>query len=169
MASTAIVNELPVKSENVDYVRFIKGTANATTNKTDWDVKVLAAPSEAVIKDLQAKGYSIQATQTVIVTRAGSPEGFEQIVSDPEERTNVFNRGVAQKLQQKVTANLGDSDDEGKPTFTFSEAAYDPSEWLNEATSRRNLSPEEKAARDLAKSGLSQDVIKAMLAVLRNQ
>lgn len=167
MASTIATTDLSVKSRNVVYVRFAKGVANPTTNKTDWDVKILADPSEAVSADLESKGFIKQAEQTVIISVAGTPEGFEQLVSDPEERVNVFNRGVNQKYQQKLNALFSDTDDDGKPTHQYTEEAYDPSELLNEATSRRNLTPEDKAARDLKKSGLSQEMIAAMLEVLR--
>jgi hypothetical protein len=161
--ATPSVTDLSVKTENIVYTRFLKATLNEKTQKTDFEAKVLRSASEDDVKEMEGKGYKKQADQTVITYRAGNPEGFSQIIADSEESTNIYNRGLAQKESNKMNALFGETDEQGNPTFQFSEEAYDSREKMNEITSRRNLSPNDKAIKLLRASGLPQVVIDQMI------
>jgi hypothetical protein len=159
--------EQSIKSDNVVYRRFIKGTPNAKdSNKTDWEVKIVSAPTEKTNEEMAASGFTPQGEQTVVVQRAGTVDGFAQIIPDEDERVNIFNRGLSQKLSQKLTAKLTETNDDGSAGFPFAEEAYNPSELLNEETKRRNLTPSERAIKMLRMSGLSEAQITAMIAAM---
>lgn len=156
-----------IKSDNVVYRRYIKGTPNAKdANKTDWEVKIVSAPTAANDEAMSKDGFTVQGEQTVIVMRAGTVDGFAQIIADEDERVNIFNRGLSQKLSQKLTAELTATKDDGSPEFPFTEEAFNPTELLNAATTRRNLTPSERAIKMLRMSGLSEAQITAMIAAM---
>lgn len=166
-ATVSPVADQSVKSDTVVYRRYIKGTPNAKdANKTDWEVKIISAPTEANDKQMAESGFTPQGEQSVIVQRAGTADGFAQIVPDEEERVNIFNRGLSQKLSQKLTAALTETKDDGSPDFTFTEEAFNPTELINAATTRRNLTPSERAIKMLKMSGLSESQITAMIAAM---
>lgn len=168
-ATVATEQELPIKSDNVVYRRYVKGTQNAKdANKTDWEVKIISAPTQANDEQMTKDGYSVQGEQSVIVQRAGTVDGFAQIIPDEEERVNIFNRGLSQKLSQKLTAELTATKDDGTPEFQFTEEAFNPAQLLNALTTRRNLSPTERAMKMLRASGLSEAQITAMLAAMES-
>lgn len=168
VSTVPVVNESATSTRNVDYKRYVKGTPK-DDGTTKWDVTVLGDPSEKVEKDLLAEGYTLQATQTIAMPVLHKMSGYASLITDEQEQVNVAMRGINQKLQQAINSALKDTDENGNPKFEITESAYDPSEWLNEPTSRRNLTQNEKAARDLAKSGFKPEQIKAMLAILAQQ
>jgi hypothetical protein len=167
MATATVGADLSVKTENVTYARYIKATALENGTKS-YSVKVVRAPEASDDEQMTKDGYTKQAAQTITVYQAGTPDGFAQIVRDEEERVNVWNRGLAQKTQNKINAMLSESNDDGSPTFTFSEDAYDSIDKLNEVTNRRNLSQTDKAKKFLTSSGFTPEQIAAMLAALQS-
>lgn len=162
-------NTLPIKSENVVYGRFIKAEYNEKTQKTDYTPKVVRAYTEDDVKALEADGFKLQVSQTVTTHRAGSPEGFAQLVPDAEESVNIWNRGYAQKESNKLVALFGESKEDGTPEFQFTEEAYDERELLATATSRRNLSPLDKAVKAIRSSNLPDAVKESMVAHLMSE
>ncbi|HEY1644825.1 MAG TPA: hypothetical protein VGF75_00380 [Candidatus Saccharimonadales bacterium] len=172
MTTTAVTTDqsqaaVSVKADNVVYRRYVKGTPNAKdANKTDWEVKIVSAPTDKTDEEMDKLGFKRQAEQSVIVQRAGTVDGFAQIIPDEDERVNIFNRGLSQKLSQKLTAKLTETNDDGSPEFVFAEEVYNPSDLLNEETKRRNLSPSERAVKMLRMSGLSEAQISAMISAM---
>lgn len=169
MAATATQTDLSVKSENVIYERYTKVVMSAADPSKVSEVKtaLLSNPKPEEQKKLLDEGYVLEFTQTVRVDEAGTEEGMAQIVSDPEERVIIFNRGLQSKLNQKLNSLFKESNDDGSATFASTEEVYDPSDLLNAPTKRRNLSPFEKAIKGLEKSGLSQEAIAAAVAGLQ--
>jgi hypothetical protein len=156
---------LSVKTENVVYTRFVKASEAANGQKV-YQAKVIRNANADDQAQMEKEGYQFQAAQSVTIYSAGTPDGFEQIIKDEEERTNVFNRGLAQKTQNKLNSLLQETNEDGSPVFPFSEDAYDSLEKLNELTNRRNLSPTDKARKLLEASGLDQATIAAMLSAM---
>lgn len=175
MASTATVNDvqstqLAVISENVSYERWSKILTDDAdpTKVTKVEVAVVSNPSEADSKSLADKGFKRDFVQTVRVDKAGTFDGISQIVTDAEENVNIYNRGLAAKLNQKLNALFKDSDEKtGAPTFSATEDVYDPTELLNDPTQRRNLTPVQKAIKGLEKAGLSDAALQAAIAAIQ--
>jgi hypothetical protein len=170
MATVATVTpELSVKSENVIYQRWSKVIMKQDQPTVIDDVKVaiVSNPSEDETKKLTEDGYTLEFSQTVRVDKAGNDAGQRTIVTDEEERTNVFNRGLASKLNQKLNAKFKETKEDGTAEFQSTEDVFDPSELVNEATKRVILSPTEKAMKGLEKAGLAPDVLAAVIASLQ--
>lgn len=160
---------LSIKTENVVYGRFLKATYNEKTQKTDYEPKTVRAYTDADVKALEADGFKLQASQTVTTYRAGNPDGFAQIVPDAEESTNIWNRGLAQKESNKLVALFNETKEDGTPEHEFTEEAYDSRELMATVTSRRNLSPQDKAIKTIRNSGLPAAVIESMIAHLQSE
>ena len=160
--SNSAPSDLPIKTENVVYGRFVKAKTSES-GKTEYTAKTLRAPSKEDVEAMEKDGYKLQVSQTVTTYRAGNPDGFLQIISDPDEATNIFNRGLAQKESNKMVALFNESKEDGTPEFQFSEDAYDSRDEMNKVTSRRNLSPQDKAIKTLRATGLPEHVIKGMI------
>lgn len=166
MATNSTTPELAVITDNVDYYRFSKVTPNATSPDKIDEVKVvvLAEPKQETIDKMLADGFVHDFTQTVRVPRVGSVDGISELIPDEEERVAIFNRGVSQKLTQKLGAKFKESDESGKAVYTPTEEAFDPTELLREATQQRNLDPVSKAKKYLA--GLDPKVLEQMLQAM---
>lgn len=168
MSTTAPAADLSVKSENVVYERYSKVTMSEDQSKViDTDVAILSNPKQEEKDALLAKGYKLEFTQTVRVDKAGTVEGMAQIITDPDELVMVFNRGLQSKLNQKLNSKFRETNEDGTATFQSTEDVFDPSELVNEATQRKNLSPIEKALKGLEKSGVSAEAIAAAMAALQ--
>lgn len=169
MATVTTTPELAVKSENVQYERWSKVTMSATepTKVEKVETSIVSNPSDDDRKKLTEAGYTQEFSQTVRVDSAGTWEGASQIVTDEDERVVVFNRGLMSKLNQKLNAKFKETNEDGTATFQSTEEVFDPSELVNEATKRKNLSPMEKAIKGLEKAGIPADALAAAIAALQ--
>jgi hypothetical protein len=104
--------------------------------------------------DAPDSGFQIGLEQTVKRYKAGSVEGCSEIIPDPDEFVNIFNRGLDQKFNQKINGVLTETtDDATQLAFNPQADAFDTIDLLREPTQRRNLSDNEKAEINM-KAGL---------------
>lgn len=160
-----------IKNENVNF---------AVVVKLDTEGKIVPksvrhTSSEADIYNLEGmdkngkpvdggyKGDEIIAfKQTVIKPSAGTLDGFEALISDPEERLNIINKGLSAKFNQKIRTALIEQDETGALVFTPVEPTYDATALVQEATTRVSLSPMDKAKKAL--DALPEDMRALILA-----
>lgn len=140
--------DIAIKSENITYNVYVKVGQDG---KVDPEVKgsVVYTSNEKTIKeyDKPDSGYTLAKTQTVRTYKAGTVQGFVDLIGDEEEAVNIINRGLTQKSNQKVSEYLTDFDVATQAFVNQSEDVFDSREALQEATQRRNLSPLEKAQK----------------------
>ena len=173
MSTATLVNDtastdVAIKPENVTYSVFVKVDAEGKVLPKE----TVYTASEKQIEKYSAadSGYSLAKTQTVRVYKAGTVEGFVELIGDNEEAVNIINRGVAQKTNQKISEFLT-SFDETTQQFVNpqSDDVIDTRDMLQEPTQRRNLSPTDKAVRALKQiPGFDNDKIMAILAQLQS-
>jgi hypothetical protein len=142
-------NTVDIKTSNETYRVYVKLDADS---KKITEVKMGSAGKDnAFWAKMDAdpewhKGFE----QTAKIYKAGSLAGISLLVPDATEAVNVFNRGASQKSSQKLTAEFTKlTDDETGLAFDPIEGAFDTIELLNEPTSRRNLTPQDKALNAL--------------------
>jgi hypothetical protein len=97
--------------------------------------------------------YKCFIEQTVTFFKAGTDEGIKQLVASEEERVNIWNRGAAQKQNQKLNARLTEINEDGQLAFEPTLEAFSLLDELNAESQRRNRTPGEKAM-DAVKEGL---------------
>lgn len=105
-----------------------------------------AGKDNAAWTKLEQAGYTQVLEQTVKLYDAGTIAGAQQLVEDSEECVNIWNRGAAQKLGQKLKSLFTELKPDGTNiVFDPIAGAFDSIDLLNEETRRRNLSPIDKA------------------------
>lgn len=151
-----------IKNENINF---------AVVVKLDAEGKILPksvrhTSSEKDIAALESVEYkgdeTIAFKQTVIAPRAGTIEGFAELITDKEEQLNIINKGLAAKFNQKIRTALIELDENGALAFQPVEPTYDATALVQEAALRTNMSPTDKAIKML--SGLSPEMQAAILA-----
>jgi hypothetical protein len=149
-----------IKTYNETYRVYVKAKEDGKIDPES--VKFTTSGKEnAAWEKLEKGGWQNVLEQTVKLYEAGTVAGISQLVEDPEEAVNVFNRGVAQKTGQKLKALLTEIKDDGTSlVFDPTVDAFDTLEMLGEATKRRNLSPVDKARTAI------RNAIKAMFPSL---
>ncbi len=172
--NTEVSTGVDIKSYNETYRVYGKAIAEGKdAGKIDEDSLKLttAGKDNAIWKKLEEQGYTNLLEQSVKIYSAGTWDGAAQIITDPEERTNIFNRGVSQKTGQKLKAALTEVSEDGTSLkFDPQVEPLDTMDMLNEETRRRNLSPEDKATKGLREviaamnPGLSADEVNAKVA-----
>lgn len=160
----ASTNQVDIKTFNETYRVYVKldadgkkiietkmGTAgkdNAFWTKMDspeWEVTDKAG-NVTKVKNPWVLGLE----QTAKLYKAGTWSGAALLIEDEEERVNVFNRGGTQKVGQKLTTTFTElTDDESQLKFDPITGSYDTIDLLNAETQRRNLSPTDKAIKNL--------------------
>lgn len=176
MSTTAQVTETPnldlsIKTENLVYQVWVKTDEKGAVIEKEITYRAVGsdeAKEKEATEKLTSSGYILGKQQTVKSYKAGTMEGFLEIVSDPDEALNIANRGLAAKFNQKIKDVLTDFDTASQ-TFVNpqTEDVFDSRELLQEPTQRRALNQSEKIIRDLKKSGLSDTVIAAMIQTLQ--
>ena len=170
--ATATFTDVSVKTENVDYVRLVKmnseGVVEKVSNKNDPSgIKYAAAGSEQITK-LKESGYVEADTNTFTTYKIGTLSGLSDLIGDEEEAVNVAQRGVSQKISQKIAAFLTEYDYENQKFVNETvEGAIDTREFLQEPTQRRSLTQGEKLVRDMKKSGYADEMIALVLKTLQ--
>lgn len=156
------VAALPIKNETVTFAVVVKLDAEGKIVPKS----VRHTSSEKDIEILKAATYTGDETiafeQAVTKPSAGTLEGFEQLVTDPEERLNIINKGIASKFNQKIRTTLIELDETGALAFQPIEPVYDATALVQEPALRTNLSPTDKAMKVLG--GLDPETLKAILA-----
>ena len=140
-------NDVDIKTSNETYRVYVK--LDDKGKIIDKETKMSSAGKDNSAWDKLSKepGYTLALEQTLKSYRAGTWAGAALIITDEDERVNIFNRGLLQKFGQKATGLLTElNDDETNLKFDPIAGAYDMIDLLNEETKRRNLSPTDKAA-----------------------
>jgi hypothetical protein len=193
LPSTETSNTLavPLSTENVEYRVYVKldkeGSPVREKDKDGKPGEVIREVKLATQKDPNFAKYEAandktadpadgtkmewEAGQTIAKPKFGSIEAFEKYFDDdPELAMYIVNLGVNSRFSTVVPKALGDTVEDGTLKFPFSETVFDPRELLTAEIQRRNLSPVEKATRDLKKltaSGVSAADLIAMLQALQ--
>jgi hypothetical protein len=180
MATTVAVpttSQIPVSDVsvlNTEYVVFSKAkTDKAGQPEKDkngnqaYVTKVIATPSEEQEAKLVKDGFKKLGSQVLVIPTVLTDEGFKALIPDKVERNAIADRGIKQKSTQHAAKNLGALNDDGSPKWAFSESPKDISDWLNTVTSRRNLTPEQRAVRDLKNNkDLPRELVASMIKAL---
>lgn len=157
-----------IQSENITYQVWVKLTdeGNVIEKETTYRATVADPNKEQEANEKLSKaGYQLARVQTVKGYTVKSTGALEELIGDPDEAGNIGNRGLQAKFNQKIKEWLTAMQD-GK--FVNADVdVLDSRELLQEPTQRRNLSIQDKLARDFKKSGLSEEVIAAMMATLQ--
>ena len=114
------------------------------------EVKVVTAGKDnATWNKLEAEGWQQSFEQTAREYQARTLDGAKTLVPDEEELVNIFNAGLAAKSDRKLKALFSElTDDEKDFKFTPVEV-YDTQELIQEPTQKKNLTPEDKALRQV--------------------
>lgn len=148
-SATSTNSAVPIKPYNETYRAYAKLTADGKIDEKE--VKVTSSGQENKIwAKLEADGYQLGLEQTLKLYEVGTLEGAKQLITDEEELVNLINRGIAQKLGQKLKGLLSEVNSEGTAfVFNPQPEPYDMVDLLNAETKRRNLSPLDKATKGL--------------------
>jgi len=178
MSTTAPVTEnsldLAIKTDNVTYQVWVKLDDKGKVIEEGKDkptARQVTADSDRedeVAKKLTDEGFVLGKTQVVKSYRAGTMDGFVEIIGDPEEALVVANKGIAAKFNQKAMKFLLDFDTEAQ-TFVNPQTddVADSREWLQEPTQKRSLTPADKMIRALRGAGYSDKQIAAAISALQ--
>lgn len=139
--SLGLVRTFDKESKPVYTVYPAEEAIKRTTEEKDKEGVVTKTPEGELI-----------GTQSFKMPSAGSLTGAQELVPDEKELVLLFNRGLSVKLQNKARALIKTTDDEDNPNFEFAEEAFDLREYASIPTSRRNLSPLDKAKNVLAEA-----------------
>lgn len=171
-------SSLEIKTENVEYRVYANVDTEGNVPSGGYELvsvndfnKWEAARKEK--NEKAGKGITTQLAiqQTIRKYRVSNVQGsLLQLISDQDETDNIANRGIAAKFSQKVSANMLEVDDKNQLVFQPVEGVFDSLDWLQEETTRRNLSPIEKVERDLKKNlaNLSSDDMAKVQAMLQS-
>lgn len=194
MSTTATVTEglsassLPLTIENVEYRIYAKVDNEGNVVK-DKDGNFVREIRTTTAKDPDFKKYEqshveasaklpaenqytmqVEAYQTVARPKFGTLEAFQKYFDDdPELIMYIINLGVGSRYNQKVPKSLLETDESGSLTFPFAESVYDPRDLLTEEVQKRNLSPMERAQKELKKLAGTVDIaaLQELLAQLQ--
>jgi hypothetical protein len=155
VATTApsTIDDLAIKTENLTYRVYVKLDDQGKIVEKDIEMGT-SGKDEAFWKKMDAKvaagEYQLAIEQTVKTYTAGTLEGARQLIEDEEEAVVIWNRGAKAKTGQKISALFKEVTDDGTNLkFEPVEGAYDSIDLLKEATTRRNLSPTDKAIKGM--------------------
>jgi hypothetical protein len=151
-----------IKNENINFAVVVK--LDAEGKIVPKSVRHTSSEKDiATLKSAEYKGdETIAFEQTVIAPRAGTLDGFAELITDPEERLNIINKGLSAKFNQKIRTALIELDENGALAFQPVEPTYDATPLVQEPALRVNMTPYDKAAKML--SGLSEEMRAAILA-----
>jgi hypothetical protein len=154
---------IPFTSENIDARVYLKP---ATTPDTQPKVTLLTGNFQKFEESEEGKEFTLVISQSIKTYKASTLDGIKQLLdNDEEEAVNIFNRGLAQKFNQKLNSNLKELDAQGQPVFQPTDLV-DSIEWIREATKRSTMTPTEKAVKALAAAGFTPETIAAMFAAV---
>lgn len=153
MSTTEVTPSLGIITNNETYRTYVK---------LDKDGKII--PKETIVvtagkdnktwNDLdkekeQPNGYQLALEQTVREYKAGSWDAVKDLIPDEDERLVIFNSGLNAKSDRKLKAELSRVDDAGTNLALEPTELYDSIDLIQEPTQRRNLTPVEKATRQI--------------------
>lgn len=118
----------------------------------DGEDRTVKSLPEARFEKITPKPEPLK-TQTFTFYEVESDEDIQTLVTDPNERANIFNRGLVLK-QQTFVRGLMTS--EGEDQFEPVEGAYDLADASARLTERMKATPAEKAAKLLSQLDASQ-------------
>lgn len=95
------------------------------------------------------KEYTLAIEQSVREYKAGSWDALTSLIPDEDERLVIFNSGLNAKSDRKLKAILTEVDDAGTNLTHEPVDLYDTIDLIQEPTQRRNLTPVEKATRQI--------------------
>lgn len=142
-------NTVDIKTFNETYRVYVKLDPDG---KKIIETKMGTAGKDNAFWDKMDKDteYKLAVEQTAKLYKAGSMAGAKLIVEDDTECVNIWNRGATQKTGQKLTALFTElNDDETNLKFDPIAGSFDTIDLLNAETQRRNLSPVDKAIKNL--------------------
>lgn len=114
---------------------------------------------------VEAKQGEILATQSYLKPQVTSFAGIQELFANSEvEAVKLENRGIDQKVYQKIRASLLEQDEEGKFVFQATEGDVDLTEFVSQVSAGRATSPEAKLEKVL--DGLDEATATALLAKL---
>lgn len=143
-------NSVDIKTYNDTYRVYVKLGTDGKIDPQSIKMTTSGKDNSAWTKLDQDPEYKLALEQTAKEYAAGTVAGAALLIEDQEELVNVINRGIAQKLGQKLKATFTEISEDGLSlVFDPVAGAFDTLELLNEATKRRNLSPEDKALRSV--------------------
>lgn len=170
---------IPIKTESALFAVVFKVDAEGNPKRdekgnvlaprhtsSENDIKYLEDPEYVKKQTEKAKGKEpelevIALKQMVSRPIAGTLEGFETLVTDPEERLNIINKGLSSKFNQKIRTALIEQNDDGTLVFQPTDGMYDATPLVQEST-RATMSQTDKAFKLLA--GLDEATRAAIIA-----
>lgn len=160
-SDTAVATTEQQSSANVSfdlqtYVVLNEGTEKEPVYK--------AYPEDEAQKRIDEKKGTEVFRQSGRFYKASNEAGANELIPDEKERTQMFNRGIMVKQQNRFRAKLVETDEDGNIVFQGSDGAYDLREIVASPTQRRGLTPLEKLERVL--EGLPKEVRQAYAAQL---
>jgi len=169
-ASTSAV--LPIKNEVVTFAVVVRTDAEGKIipksvrhTSSEKDIATLEHPNYGKNADGSVnpdQDEQIAFKQAVLSPKAGTVEGFEQLVPDADERLNIINKGISSKFNQKIRTALIELDSEGNLAFQPTDATYDATPLIQEPALRTNMTPLDKAMKVLG--GLDPATLAAIMA-----
>lgn len=182
MSTSAVISSntsaaLPVKNELVNFAVVVELDAESKISKvrhtsSEKDIANLKNPfyGQAIGADGKERDPKVVAKENEVIAfeqavqsyKLGTLEGFEQLIPDADERLNIINKGLGSKFNQKIKTVLTELDESKNLVFQPVDPSYDALSLLQEAALRTNLSPFDKAYKQLA--GLPEDMRAAIIA-----
>lgn len=114
-------------------------------------------------KLVESGEYTLMLEQTVREYKANTWDGVAALIPDEEERVNIFNAGLNAKSDRKIKAVLTEVTEDGKSLEFDPVELFDTIDLIQEATQRKNLTPIEKATRQI------RTAVKAMFPTFNDE
>lgn len=147
--ATEATSGVGIITNNETYRVYVKLDSEGKIQPKETKI-VTAGKDNKTWADLDAdKSYTLAIEQTVREYKAGSWDAIASLIPDEDERLVIFNSGLNAKSDRKLKAELSEIDDAGT-NLTFEPSdLYDTLDLIQEPTQRRNLTPVEKATRQI--------------------
>lgn len=158
MATATVTNDVSsnvnIKNFNETYRVYAKAGADGKIDPASIRM-VTQGKDGATWKKLDdpTSGYTQAFEQSVKMYEAGTIAGAQELVEDPTECVNIWNKGAGQKTLQRLKSEFIEISEDGMQfTFDPKPEAYDTLELLSNPTQRRFLSPATKAENGMRAS-----------------
>lgn len=151
VVTTPISMNVKPQMQNWGVVLVTKEVKQDGKEKTEYSLKAIQGDKE--IEDARKKG-TLQFEQSVAFDFPANDEGFKEIIPDDEERMDTAIAGLkASRIGPRVRRALEDyeTDSDGQLIVKFQplEGNWDIRDLIKEAAKRKNLTPKEKAYKNL--------------------
>lgn len=142
-------NTMAITTNNETYRVYVKPDKEGKIDPKETKF-VTAGKDGKTWKELdEDSSYTLMLEQTVREYKANSIDGIKSLIPDEEEIVAIFNAGLNAKSDRKIKAELTAITEDGKSLEFDPVELFDSLDLIQEPTQRKNLTPVEKATRQI--------------------